>query len=88
MGCYMSTWNATILPGIKVQATTPLTSKAWFQIFPDAKLENLATPAYCHHHILLDHYPIVRPCRTRRAFKFENAWCVEPGLNDVVHAKL
>ncbi|CAJ2655005.1 unnamed protein product [Trifolium pratense] len=62
-----------------------LANEAWFQLFPNAKLENLVAPASDHYPILLDRDPIIRSCRARRKFKFENAWCIETELDDVVH---
>ncbi|PNX96248.1 endonuclease/exonuclease/phosphatase family protein, partial [Trifolium pratense] len=62
-----------------------LANGSWFQMFPYAKVENLVAPASDHYPILLDRDPAVRSCRPQRKFKFENAWCLESGLDDVVY---
>ncbi|CAJ2669983.1 unnamed protein product [Trifolium pratense] len=62
-----------------------LANGSWFQMFPYAKVENLVAPASDHYPILLDRDPAIRSCRPQRKFKFENAWCLESGLDDVVY---
>ncbi|WJX67479.1 hypothetical protein P8452_51944 [Trifolium repens] len=62
-----------------------LANEAWFQIFPNAKLENLVAPASDHYPILLDRDPVVRLGRPHRKFKFENVWRLESELDEVVH---
>ncbi|MCI25027.1 endonuclease/exonuclease/phosphatase family protein, partial [Trifolium medium] len=42
-------------------------------------------PASDHYPILLDRDPAVRSGRPQCKFKFENAWCLESGLDEVVH---
>ncbi|KEH43724.1 endonuclease/exonuclease/phosphatase family protein [Medicago truncatula] len=63
-----------------------LATTAWFDFFflPNSSLVNLAAPASDHYPILLDCVPTARATRTRRSFKFENAWKLEPCFNDVV----
>ncbi|XP_024640472.1 uncharacterized protein [Medicago truncatula] len=62
-----------------------LATNSWMHLFPNAKLENLVAPSSDHFPILLDRTPVVRPHRSKRSFKFENAWRIEDGLNEVVH---
>jgi len=61
-----------------------LANASWFQLFPNAKVKNLVAPASDHYLILLTREPITRVWVPKRTFKFENAWCVEPGIHDVV----
>jgi len=61
-----------------------LANEAWMQLFPHVRLENLAAPSSDHFPILLDKTPVVRPTRVKRTFKFENAWRIEDGVNEVV----
>jgi len=53
-------------------------------MFPNAKLENLVAPSSAHFPILLDKTLVARSHRIKRSFKFENAWRIDDGLNDVV----
>jgi hypothetical protein len=61
-----------------------LANEAWMQLFPHVRLENLAAPSSDHFPILLERTPVVRPTRIKRTFKFENAWRIEEGVNEVV----
>jgi hypothetical protein len=61
-----------------------LVTNSWMQIFPNAKLENLVASSSDHFPILLDKTPVARTHRVKRSFKFENAWRIEDGVNDVV----
>jgi len=61
-----------------------LANASWFQLFPNAKLENLVAPTSDHYLILLTREPATRVWVPKKTFKFENAWCVEPGIHDVV----
>jgi len=61
-----------------------LANGTWFQLFPNAKVENLVALASDHYPILLTREPVTRVWVPKRTFKFENAWCVEPGIHDVV----
>ena len=63
-----------------------LGNEAWYQIFPNATLDNLVAPVSDHYPILLNRIPIVRPTRGTNTFRFENAWRMEPSLRDVVHS--
>ena len=47
-------------------------------------MENLVAPTADHYPILLTREPVTRVWVPKRTFKFENAWCVEPGIHDVV----
>jgi len=61
-----------------------MANEAWMQLFPHARLENLVAPSSDHYPILLERAPVLRPHRRNRLFKFENAWRIEEGLNEVV----
>jgi len=54
------------------------------QLFPNAKLENLVAPSSDHFPILLDRTSVARSHRVERYFKFENAWRIDDGVNDVI----
>ena len=69
---------------IKEKLDRALVTTFWLQMFPNAKLENLALPSSDHFPILLDKTPVVRTYRAKKSFKFENAWRIEDGVNDVV----
>lgn len=56
----------------------------WFELFPNATLENLVAPTLDHYPIMLNRTPVVRPHLTKRNFRFENAWKLEPGFNKMV----
>jgi len=64
-----------------------LANEAWFHLFRSASMDNLVAPVSDHYPILLTRVPIVRPRRTRKNFRFENAWRMEPSLEDVVQAR-
>jgi hypothetical protein len=61
-----------------------LATNSWMQMFPNAKLESLVAPSSDHFLILLDKIPVARSHSSKRTSKFENAWRIEDGLNDVV----
>lgn len=54
------------------------------QLFPEARLLNLIAP-------ISDHSPILPQCEVknffppRKCFKFENAWLLEPDMDNMVH---
>lgn len=62
-----------------------MANQAWFELFPEASLENLVAPASDHYPILLNRTPVVRPHLTKRSFRFENAWKLEPGFDYMVN---
>lgn len=62
-----------------------LANNSWMKMFPDAKLKNLVAPSSYHFPILLDRTLVAWSHRIKRSFKFENAWRIEDGLNEVVH---
>ena len=59
-----------------------LANSGWFNIFPDASLENLVAPASDHYPILLRRHLKVRPTYVQRRFRFENSWKLEPGFDE------
>ena len=61
-----------------------LANSNWFNLFPNATLENLAAPASDHYPILLTRVPQIRTLPSARRFRFENSWKLEPGFDDVV----
>lgn len=61
-----------------------LITTSWLQLFPNAKLENLVAPSSNHFPILLDKTSTARSHRVERSFKFENAWRIEEGVNEIV----
>jgi len=61
-----------------------LVTSSWLQMFLNVKLENLVAPSSDNFPILLHKTPVVRNHRVKKSFKFENAWRIEEGVNDVV----
>jgi len=61
-----------------------LGNASWFQSFPNAKVENLVVSTSDHYPILFTREPVTCVWVPKRTFKFENAWCVESGIHDVV----
>lgn len=61
-----------------------LVNAQWFDIFPNAVLENLVAPASNHYPIVLSRNPVPRPQFHKRNFRYENAWQLEPGFKDFV----
>jgi len=61
-----------------------LATNSWFNIFPNASVENLVAPASDHYPILLQCSPRPRPTYHRRHFRYENAWHLESGFTDLV----
>ncbi|PNX85123.1 ribonuclease H, partial [Trifolium pratense] len=75
----------TLLRAIEERLDLALANEAWFQMFPNAKVEKLvARPASNHCLILLDCDPVVRFGTSYRKFKFENAWCLEFEFDDIM----
>lgn len=56
----------------------------WNAFFPQATLTNLVATMFDHSHILLNYKENVFLPSSRK-FRFENAWLLEDGLDDVVH---
>ena len=61
-----------------------LANNAWFNLFPNALLENLVAPASDHYPILLHHCYVPRVPLSCRKFKYENMWQLELGFHDMV----
>lgn len=61
-----------------------MVSPSWSALFPNAKLSNLIATISDHSPILLNYRDKVFLPSTRR-FKFENAWLLEDGIDDIVH---
>jgi len=61
-----------------------LATNSWFDMFPNASVENLVAPASDHYPILLQCSPRPRPISYQRRFRYENAWHLEPGFTDLV----
>jgi len=57
---------------------------SWLQLFPIVKVENLVAPTFDHYLILLNREHVTRVWVPKRTFEFENAWCVELGIHDIV----
>ena len=55
----------------------------WLDMFPNNKLSNLVAPFSDHSPIILQTV-VQAKVHSYRRFKFENAWCREEGLTDVV----
>jgi len=83
---YLFTWFKTLATprAVEERLDRALANNAWVELFPSAKLENLAAPASDHYPILLDHSPVIRPPRAQRSFRFENSGKLEPGFNDML----
>lgn len=60
-----------------------MVTSSWLNIFPNAKLTNLVATMSDHSPILLNYIDKVSLPINRR-FKFENAWLLEEGSEDVV----
>ena len=63
-----------------------LANNAWFNLFPNALLENLVAPASDDYPILLHRCYVPRGPPSCRKFKYENAWQLEPGFHEMVTA--
>jgi hypothetical protein len=61
-----------------------LANQSWFNMYPDATLENLVAPASDHYPIMLHRTQVRRPSINQRSFRFENAWKLEPGFDEMV----
>jgi len=61
-----------------------LANNLWFNMFPNASLENLVAPASDHYPIWLQCSPKPQPTHHKRHFLCENAWHLEPGFKDLV----
>jgi hypothetical protein len=61
-----------------------LANEAWMWLFPHARLENIIAPSSNKYPILVERTSVQRPYRGRKSFKFENAWRLEEGLNEMV----
>ncbi|XP_039683467.1 uncharacterized protein [Medicago truncatula] len=83
---YPFTWFKSLgtTRAVEEKLDQALATNSWMQLFPNARLENLVAPSSDHFPILLDRTPEVRSHRVERSFKFENAWRIEEGVNDVV----
>jgi len=53
-------------------------------MFPNVTIENLVAPASDHYPLLLKKEETHLVWVPRQKFKFENAWCTEPGIHDIV----
>jgi exonuclease III len=62
-----------------------LANNGWFNLFPSAMLENLASPSSDHYPILLNINPVQRHHLHKRGFRYENAWYSEPGFKELVN---
>jgi hypothetical protein len=62
-----------------------LANNLWFNLFPNASLENLIAPASDHYPIWLQCSPKPRSLHFVKRFRYENAWQLEPGFKDFVH---
>ncbi|XP_045822268.1 uncharacterized protein LOC123915166 [Trifolium pratense] len=80
MEAYQFTWFKSLGTdrAVEVKLDRALSTEAWCQIFPNARLECLTATSS-------DHYPLWLSCDpsnsfsiSNKHFKFENAWLVEP----------
>jgi hypothetical protein len=69
---------------VEVKLDRALANADWFRMFPNVMVENLVAPASDHYPLLLKKEESQRIWVPRQSFKFENAWCVEPGIYDIV----
>ena len=56
----------------------------WFNIFQNAIVETLVAHAYDHYPIYVNVAPTPRPIVSKRHFRYENVWHLEPGFKDLV----
>jgi len=61
-----------------------LANNLWFNLFPNAIVETLVAPASDHYPIHVTVAPIPRHYVSKRNFRYENAWHLEPGFTDLV----
>jgi hypothetical protein len=61
-----------------------LATKTWFNIFPNAILENLPAPASDHYPIMLLKEPATSIRSDHSRFKFESAWLFDVDFHDFV----
>jgi hypothetical protein len=69
---------------VEVKLDRALANADWFRMFPNVMVENLVAPASDHYPLLLKKEESQRIWVPRQSFKFENAWCVEQGIYDIV----
>jgi len=83
---YPFTWFKSLgtTRAVEEKLDRALATSSWLQMFPDVKLENLVAPSSNHFPILLDKNPVARSHGVQRSFKFENAWRIQEGINEVV----
>jgi len=61
-----------------------LVTNSWFNFFPNAIVETLVAPASDHYPIHVTVAPTPRHYVSKRNFRYENAWHLEPGFQDFV----
>lgn len=61
---------------------------AWLALFQDANAHCLSATMSDHYLILLRCDKCLKPSRTQSGFRFENAWLLEPGFDELVRDNL
>ena len=84
---YPFTWarRRGVVEAVEEQLDRDFGNTDWVDMFPNNKLSNLVAPFSDHSPIILQTV-VQAKVHSYRGFKFENAWCREEGLTDVVVA--
>jgi len=61
-----------------------LANNLWFNIFPNVSVETLVAPASNHYLIYVNVAPTPRMRASKRHFRYENVWHLEPGFKELV----
>lgn len=82
---YLFTWarSKESFRGVEERFDRAMVSPSWNDLFPEARLFNLIAPISDNNPIVL-HCKVISKPSIHKCFKFENAWLVEPELDNIV----
>jgi len=83
---YLFTWLKSLGTSrvVEERLDRGLANNMWFNIFPNATVETLVALASDHYPIYVNVAPTPWPIVSKRHFRYENAWHLEPGFKDLV----
>ncbi|MCI17907.1 endonuclease/exonuclease/phosphatase family protein, partial [Trifolium medium] len=83
---YQFTWFKSLGTDrvVEVKLDRALSTEAWCQLFPNARLECLTATSSDHYPLWLACDPSSPTSISNKHFKFENAWLVEPEFENFV----
>ncbi|XP_058742674.1 uncharacterized protein LOC131615213 [Vicia villosa] len=84
---YVFTWfkSLSTARAVEKKLDRAMANNAWCGLFPNAKMKSLPATTSDHYPIFLCCDPPSAHVTTRKVFRFENAWLMEPGFSDFVH---